>query len=292
MRGAFAVMLVLTLGTALAGFAQEEPSEEPGVIEESIQPAEMTQGPPFAILGPELVAFPGGVEGLGGWFWWPEGQGPFPAVLYNHGSERLPGDKATVARVFVTEGYVFFVPHRRGHGRSPGPYIGDQQLAAPPANRNQVQVQLLEEQVEDQMAALAYLKQLPSVDPVRIAVTGCSYGGIQTILGAERDVGYRAAVNFAGAAQSWGNSLLRERLVRAVQQIRIPTFLLQAENDYSIEPSLTLAREFERLGKAHQIRIYPPYGTTRDDGHAGFCFEGGDVWGSDVLSFLAKAMGQ
>lgn len=75
---------------------------------------------------------------------------------------------------------MFFVPHRRGQGRSPGLYIQDQLAQAPPSQRNRLQVELLEAQVADQLAGLRYLQTLPYVDQTRIAVAGCSYGGMQT----------------------------------------------------------------------------------------------------------------
>jgi len=184
------------------------------------------------------------------------------------------------------------VPHRRGHGRSPGPYIADQVQQAPTAERNRLTVELLEAQVADQLAGLNYLRTLPYVDQSQVAVAGCSYGGIQTLLGAEANPGYRAAVNFAGAAQSWaGNPVLRERLMRAVPAISVPVFLLQAENDYDLAPTRSLAAEFERLGKPYRAEIFPPYGMTRDDGHSGFCFQGTDVWGPAVFEFLGSVLG-
>ena len=250
-------------------------------------PAPDTAGAPQ----PQEVTFQSGDLLLHGFLWKPAGDGPFPAVLYNHGSEKLPGAKPEVAAVFLGGGYVVFVPHRRGQGRSPGPYIGDQQAqAGSPEARNRLQVELLEQQLADQLAALDYLRTQPFVDPSHIAVAGCSYGGIQTLLGAEANPGYRAAVDFAGAAQSWANPLLRDRLLRAVQGIIIPTFLLQAQNDYTIEPSQILGAELQRLGKPYRMQIYPPFGTTPDEGHAGFCFQGGSVWGPDVLAFLQASL--
>ena len=65
----------------------------------------------------------------------PGGPGPFPAVLYNHGS--APGMLNTQAfdalgPLFASRGWVFFAPYRRGQGlsASAGPYIGDQIAAA------------------------------------------------------------------------------------------------------------------------------------------------------------------
>lgn len=144
------------------------------------------------------------------------------------------------------------------------------------------------------MAALAYLKQLPDVDPQRIAVVGCSYGGIQTVLAveanAEQKLGLRAAIDFAGGAMSWRSLSLRDRMVRAVRKATVPVLVIQAENDYDLGPSRTLAYELERLGKAHKLLIFPPYGNTPAEGHGVFCSQGGDVWGSAVSSFLNASM--
>jgi dienelactone hydrolase len=46
---------------------------------------------------------------------------------------------------------------------------------------------LTTEQLDDVMAALAFLKSVPGVDPQRIAVVGHSFGGQLTLLAAERD---------------------------------------------------------------------------------------------------------
>ena len=42
---------------------------------------------------PEEVTFPSGKFMLRGFLYRPEGNGPFPAVLYNHGSQQNPGLK-------------------------------------------------------------------------------------------------------------------------------------------------------------------------------------------------------
>ena len=67
---------------------------------------------------PEEVTFPSGKLELHGFLYRPQGNGPFPAILYNHGSEQNPGWKPALGEFFSSRGYVFFVPHRRGHGRS------------------------------------------------------------------------------------------------------------------------------------------------------------------------------
>ena len=83
----------------------------------------------------EVVSFPSGELTLKGVVYRPEGQGPFPAVLYNHGSApgMLPKDAfEALGPVFAKRGWVFFWPYRRGQGlsASAGPYIGDEITAA------------------------------------------------------------------------------------------------------------------------------------------------------------------
>src|SRR6478672_11860352 len=75
------------------------------------------------------VTFKNGNLTLDGFLFKPDGPGPFPAVVWNHGSEQYP-DRGpqfeSVAKIFVPAGYVVFAPVRRGHGSSQGQYITDQ----------------------------------------------------------------------------------------------------------------------------------------------------------------------
>ena len=234
---------------------------------------------------------------LTGFLFKPEGAGPFPALLWNHGSERAPGRGRqfdAAAEIFGRAGYVLFAPVRRGHDGSEGEYIVDQinhaRESAGPQAANRLVVRMLEtEQLDDQLAGLAYLKGLPFVDSSRIVVAGCSYGGIQTLLGAESGAGYRAAVAISPAALSWqGNPLLQTRLLHAVRKIEIPVMILQPPKDASLEPVHVLGGEFKRLGKPFVGKVYPLEGPEDQQGH---CFGGAigmHVWADDVLAFLKQ----
>jgi carboxymethylenebutenolidase len=236
---------------------------------------------------PEEVTFPSGQLTLHGFIYKPEGAGPFPAVLYNHGSERKPGGKPEIGTCFSEKGYVLFVPHRRGHGRSPADSFTDSLYD----RGAQGLIALHEMHLEDTAAALTYLRTLPYVDFNRIAVAGCSYGGIQTLLAAEKGMGLRAAISFAAAAESWNQSAsIQSRLLRAVRQATIPILFIQAENDYNLAPSLVLAKEMEKSGKPYKRVIFPPYGKTHEEGHGGFCFQAPNIWGAEALSFLNDSM--
>src|SRR5262245_16550914 len=77
----------------------------------------------------EIVSFLNGTLTLKGVLFKPEGVGPFPAVLYNHGSAAgMVSQEAfdALGPVFVRHRWVFFGPYRRGQGLSAqaGPYIG------------------------------------------------------------------------------------------------------------------------------------------------------------------------
>src|SRR5438067_2219483 len=80
---------------------------------------------------PELVSFPSGGLTLHGLLYRPgpasraPRAGPSPAMLWNHGSGKTPGEKPDLARFYTDHGFVFFLPYRHGHGSSPGDYIID-----------------------------------------------------------------------------------------------------------------------------------------------------------------------
>ena len=79
----------------------------------------------------DIVAFPSGEITLHGVLYRPEGKGPFPAVVYNHGSSAGMLSREAfeaLGPVFARHGWVFFGPYRRGQGlsASAGQYIGDQ----------------------------------------------------------------------------------------------------------------------------------------------------------------------
>lgn len=244
------------------------------------------------------VAFPSADLTLAGYLYKPDGVGPFPAVLWNHGSEPDPGGGAefdSVAAIFVPAGFVVFAPMRRGHSDSEGEYIRDaierESAVAGQAAGMGLGAQLLEtSQVDDQLAGLAFLKQQAFVDTTRIAVVGCSFGGIQTLFGAARHVGYRAAVAISPAALSWEHSPdLRTRLENAVAKIDIPVFLIQPPKDASLAPAKVLGPILSKRNAVNRVKIYPAAGPEAEQRH---CFGGArgmHVWGPDAVAFLEAA---
>ena len=248
---------------------------------------------------PEEVTFTSGTLTLHGLLWKPAGAGPFPALLYSHGSGKPVRLPAKLGPAFASHGYVFFLPHRRGHGLSAdqAPYMSDvldaERKTHGTASWSRLLVKMHEtDHLNDTIAALAYLKTRQEVNVAKMAIAGCSFGGIQTVLVAERELGVKAAVDFAGAAMTWTDSPdMRRRMTEAVGRAKVPIYFAQAENDYNLGPSRTLSAEMKRLGKPYEMKIFPPFGTTKEDGHGGFCYSGAEAWGPDVFAFLSRTLG-
>ena len=73
-------------------------------------------------------------------------------------------------------------------------------------------------------------------------------------------------------------------LKHVVTEAKIPIYFIQAENDFSTKPSLELSNVMKQMGKSYWIKIYPPYGTTPQEGHA--FVDAVNVWGQDVFPQL------
>ena len=274
----FLVALLATSATGGCRSTRPQPPTAPAV-----------EPPPGSPPEPELVTYAPGP--LRGFIYRPAGPGPFPVVVFNHGSEQTPGSMPGQAEFYLPHGFVLFVPHRRGQGQSAaaGPYIieGWQSTGRDPGKI----VELLDAHADDVAAAVAYVRKLPYVDPERVAVAGCSFGGIETLLVSERDLGLRAAIDFAGGAIIWAKTPpLQERMKRAARASRIPVFFMQAENDFDTAPSRVLSEEMRRAGRPMRMKIFPATGTTALEGH-GFCGGGPNpAWGPEVLEFLGEHM--
>lgn len=251
----------------------------------------------------ETVVVPNGKLRLKAFLWKPAGPGPFPAVLFCHGSggadaghtAGLPITEAAekLAPLFLKHGYAFMYLFRRGQGLSAdqGPFMQDmlqrEETAKGKEARQHLQFVLATtDHLDDVMGGLSFLETTPAIDPRRIAIAGHSFGSQLTLLAAERDSTLRAAVALAPAANSWKRSSeLRERLLTAVNKATVPIMLIHATNDYSTAPGQALASELERLHKPHLLKIYTPVGRTSEDGH-NFLYLAISQWEDDVFEFL------
>jgi dienelactone hydrolase len=229
---------------------------------------------------PEIVVVHSGPATLHAMLWRPQGRGPFPAILLNHGGGRTLEDlerlgpyeqnAEKLGPVFARHGYVFLYLFRRGVGLSTDQganavdLMNSESAAHGQDARNALQLQLLENrEMDDALSGLKFLRALPYVDARNVAAVGHSFGGSLTVLLAEREPNLRAVIIFSAAGYSFDRSPeLRARL---------------------------LAARRERIGKPHRLKIYPPIGQTVDDGHD-FLNLGINIWEPDVFGFLDENM--
>jgi dienelactone hydrolase len=257
--------------------------------------------------GPETVLIQSGSATLHAMLWRPQGRGPFPAILLNHGSGRTREDlerlgpyeqnAEKLGPVFARHGYVFLYLFRRGVGLSSDQganavdLMNSESAAHGLEARNARQLQLLDNrEMGDALSALKFLRALPYVDAKDVALVGHSFGGSLTVLMAEREANLRAVVVFSGSGYSFDRSPeLRARLLAAVDHIAAPVFFIHAENDYSLSSGKVLDARRQQIGKPHRLKIYPPIGHTVDDGHD-FLHLGVNIWEPDVFAFLDENM--
>jgi carboxymethylenebutenolidase len=244
----------------------------------------------------ERVTYKSGDLTLVGFAYKPNGAGPFPTVIWNHGSEPNPGGGPqfdSVAAIFVPAGYAVFAPTRRGHGSSEGRYIVDSlnvlRGKGDIAGAGRTMVRLLEtQQIDDQIAGITHAKRLPFVDTNRLVVAGCSFGGIQTLLAAERGLGFKAAFPISPAGLTWdANPDIGRRLIAAVRKIDIPVLLIQPPKDPSLEPVRVLGEEAKKAGKrTFSAKVYPPTMPVNEQLH---CFGGANGmhnWAAEAVKFF------
>jgi carboxymethylenebutenolidase len=257
--------------------------------------------------GPETVLIHSGSATLHAMLWRPQGRGPFPGILLNHGSGRTREDlerlgpyeqnAEKLGPVFARHGYVFLYLFRRGVGLSADQganavdLMNSESATRGQDARNALQLQLLENrEMTDALSGLKFLRALPYVDPQDVAAIGQSFGGSLAVLLAEREPNLRAVVVFSGAGYSFDRSPeLRTRLLAAVDRISAPVFFIHAENDYSLSSGKVLDARRKEIGKPHRLKIYPPIGHTVEDGHD-FLYQGVSIWESDVFAFLDENM--
>lgn len=243
------------------------------------------------------LLYPSGGLRIQAYLYKPDGDGPFPVVIYNHGSrvgrerDSLPFEY--IGALLSHARYTVLVPERRGYGRSDG-------LTWPEAVGNDKRrfVARLHEETDDVLAAVDYLRTLPFVDPKRIGIMGWSFGGIVTMFAVSRSPTFAVAINQAGAALTWnGNAEVRSALIAAAEKVTTPTLLLVAENDRTTASITTLGEIFKKRGVAHQMVIYGPFlpqpqtFASGTPGHQLFSAQGVNVWQGDVLEFLSRYLG-
>jgi len=251
------------------------------------------------------VFYPSGSLRIHAFLYKPEGDGPFPVVIYNHsarsGRPRRPEPNEYIGRLLTEAGYVALIPERRGYGDSEGPTLFED-IRNDWGRRF---VGRVEAETDDVFAAVDYLRSLTFADTKRIGIMGYSLGGIVTMFAISRSNTFAAAINQAGATGAWNISAeLRSALTAAAEKTTTPALLQVAENDRTTDSITTLGEIFKKRGVPHRMVVYEPFtpqpasGEVREGiplntapGHEVFKVQGMHVWERDVLDFLRRYLG-
>jgi dienelactone hydrolase len=223
----------------------------------------------------------------------PEGRGPFPLIVYNHGSRAGHESESVpftyIGELFAGAGYAVLVPERRGYGKSEGPPVPSER-----ASLESALVARLQAETDDVLAAVEHMRSVDGIDVARLGIAGWSLGGIVTMFTASRTPAFKAAIDQAGGALVWSsNAAMRDALADAARKAQAPVFLMVAENDRTTDSITTLDRVLTDRGWPHQTRIYPPFHPSRGGipnapGHLIFGREGVPVWRGDAVAFFDR----
>jgi carboxymethylenebutenolidase len=238
------------------------------------------------------VSYQSGGLRIQGYFYQPDGSGPFPTLIYNHGSrlgfERRPIPWVRLAGVYVAAGYAVPVPERRGYGRSDGPTWSE----AVGRDVGAVLIARLQAEPDDVLAAVEHLGSVPSADISRLGIAGWLLGGIVTLFAISRGRSFWAAIDQAGGVLMWPFSPpLQAELTQAARAVTCPVLLMDAQNDAAPEAIPTLSQVMDAAGLPHRLIMYPPFTPTAQEaavapGHLLFSAEGLPIWGRDAIGFF------
>src|SRR5215469_7741129 len=142
--------------------------------------------------GYQTVFYKNGNLNIEAYLYKPQGKGPFPVVIYNHGSRRGSERKevpfAYVGNMLAQNGYAVLVSERRGYGKSDGE-TWSQEVAGDTGAKF---VSRLKAEATDVAAGIEYLRTVQFADLHRMAIMGWSLGGIISIFTASDHNEFRA----------------------------------------------------------------------------------------------------
>ena len=227
----------------------------------------------------------------------PDGTGPFPVMVYNHGDIHLDHSymrhktrmrELIVAWEFLRHGIAVAVPARRGVALSEGTYPGGfARYDGDPTYKARIHAQ-------DILPALDYLRTRPEIDAQRIILAGQSAGGYSIMyIVSTNPAGVIGAVDFSGgrtdATQLESAGYLNRMMISGFEELgktaRIPTLWVFAENDskYTANTIRAAHEAFVKAGGKARLSLSPPIA---GDGH--FVYHKPELWREALKDFLGE----
>ncbi|MBI1745906.1 MAG: prolyl oligopeptidase family serine peptidase [Acidobacteria bacterium] len=172
----------------------------------------------------------------------PDGEGPFPAIVFVHGGGGdRPGDARSIAQKFFTcdyvdNGYVVLsTDYRNNWGYRE--YL-------------------------DAFAAIDYIRAQPFVDPDRIGVIGGSHGGYIVIRVMEEDQRFHGEKTIKVGVDFFGVKYFPPPLISTyccIDDLQAPLFIIHGDRDLLVPvwDSIRFAEALESAGKEYELLIVP-----------------------------------
>ena len=234
----------------------------------------------------------------------PAGEGKWGLVVLSHGTpagrearEALTDKYGPQARAIAALGYVVVTGLRRGYGASDGP-LADRYGSCSAPNYQRA----AEEAARDVAAIMRYGQSLPFVDSGNVVLMGKSAGGFASLaLAAQRPVGLRGVINFAGGrgaqpqmrAQKTicNEAVFLKTITDFASTTNVPMLWIYAKNDSYFRPALVekMFKRYQRAGDEPELELHfvTPANAARDGGHGYFDKTANiNFWLSDVQDFL------
>lgn len=244
-------------------------------------------------LNEQVVMVPAGKDGsarLQTTVFRPNGNGPFPLLIINHGKEAgepqfQQRDRFIfMATAFVKRGYAVMVPMRQGFAHSTGTYAN---FGCNMAANGQAQA-------DDVMSTIQFAREQAWIDADHIVVAGQSYGGLATIALGTRDVpGVRGLINFAGGLRDDGDHCdWRAQLVTAFASYgannKIPSLWMYGVNDSLFGPELVDRMHAAFVREGGRARLFE-FGAFKRDSHGMVASRDGEkIWWKEAEPFLRQ----
>jgi len=231
----------------------------------------------------------------------PRGSGPFPTLLFLHGSTGRGDDpqrftrtwqSENLTRYFNDQGWMVVYPQRRGRGKSDGLY--DEGFNADRSRYSCEPAESLagvQRAIEDTKAITEWLRARPDVNKDRLLIGGQSRGGILAVAYAGGHAGqYRGVLNFVGGWMSDRcpdpKAINTATFAGAAAKAGVPTLWMYGQGDpfYSIEHSKSNFDAFIAAGGQGQFFALEPVGVENGHGILGNT----KLWQSQVSAFVEQ----
>jgi dienelactone hydrolase len=199
----------------------------------------------------------------------------------------------STALAFAKRGYAVVMPLRRGFGETGGEFAEDPGSCGHPDFERGEQAA-----AADVLAAYAFARTLPYVDPQRMLLAGQSAGGVVSLYAAaQRPPGLQAVLAFAAGRGADPSGLpgvpcaaagVAKVFAETGRAIKVPVLLYYAQNDLFFGPATSRAwyASFESGGGAAEFVLQPDFGA---NGHFVFSDPAGvGLWLPQVEDFLRR----